>query len=184
MSNYEVYSRPRTVVKTFKPLASPSLNTKCKASWLCEECRKVITHVDQMKETIIHVFGDNTTRTLGTIFTWHTRKWPPRAIENHLWSGRGLLAKLQAQVYHLVTMIPSRLKHVGNCSCVAFIYLALISPWKSLQEPPLKIGTKTEWGRWKTSVLARTQNCSEWPPKGRDYLSFLKLEGNRALARH
>lgn len=119
------------MVKTFKPVSFSQLEHKMqrtRASWLCEEYRKVKTHVDQTKETIVHVLGDNTTRTIGTIFTWHTREWPPRAIENHLWSVRGLLAKLQAQVYHLVTVIPSRLKHVGNCSCVAFIYLALISP--------------------------------------------------------
>lgn len=50
-----------------------------------------------MKEAINHVFGDKQPG-LWAEFPIDTRKWPPWAIENHLWSPRGLLAKLQAQV--------------------------------------------------------------------------------------
>ena len=59
------------MVKTYNPVSIAQLERKMQGiqtSWLCEECRKERTHVDQTKETIFHVFGDNDTRTLGTFF--------------------------------------------------------------------------------------------------------------------
>jgi len=44
------------------------------------------------------MFFEITQPVLYAQFFLDTRKWPPRAIENHLWSERGLLAKLRLQV--------------------------------------------------------------------------------------
>lgn len=64
------------MVKTYRPVSFFQLERKMQAirvSWLREECRKERTHVDQTKEVINHVLGDNTARTLGTIFPWHAK---------------------------------------------------------------------------------------------------------------
>lgn len=129
--------------------------------------RKETKHVCREKEAISHVFGDNAARTIRTI-SCHA-KMASSGLSRIICGLVEVYSLNYDSKYHLVTMIPSRLQHVGNCSSVAFIYLALISPWKSLEKNHLsKIGTKTERSRWKTSSqplgsakLQRT--TSEWP---------------------
>lgn len=82
--------------------------------------------------------------------------------------------------YHLVTMIVRQSKkHVWNCSSVAFIYLALISPSRSLKDNHLnrlsKLGTKSEdMGLLKDKLPTHSNlwNYSEWTPKCVDEMSF------------
>lgn len=143
------------------PLGSPSLKEICRCTgfrgFKKNSGRKQNIYTERKGRSTM--FSEITWPVVYAQFFLDTRKWHPKAIENHLWSGRGLLAKLWLQVSLSNNDTEPSTARRKLFKRSFYIFSVDISLKISQREPPLEIRHEDRiWDCWKTSCRP-TRTC-------------------------